>query len=127
MMRERIPTVLLIDNDEGFVEAVSTRLRHAGYRVLTARSGAQGLALFQDGGIDAVVTDLNMPSGDGVSLVKSIRAHGNTPVVVVTGFEHEYQRELFEILDLEVLSKPFEFHTLLDLLQTEIGLATRAV
>ena len=123
-MIERQRTVLLVDNDEGFLEAISTRLEYAGFRCLSARSGAQGVSLFHEYDPDAVITDLNMPSGDGVSLAKTIRSQGNTPIIVVTGFEDAYQNELFEILDLEVLNKPFEFEVLMELLETEIGMAS---
>lgn len=123
-MLERVKTILLVDNDEGFLEAMSTRLSHAGYRCVSARCGAQGVALFHEYEPDAVITDLNMPSGDGVSLAKSIRSQSSTPIIVVTGFEDAYQRELFGILDLEVVGKPFEFEVLLELLETELGMAS---
>ena len=118
-------TVLLVDNDDGFLRAVTTRLEHEGFRVLTATTGAQALGVYRDGNVDAIITDLNMPSGDGVTLAKSIRAVGDEPIVVVTGFEAVFQTELLDILGVEVLQKPFEFERLLEVLNSEIGIASR--
>lgn len=86
-MNESLRKLLIVDNDEGLVEALSLRLSDAGFDCLTARSGSQGISLFHEGSFDAVLTDLNMPSGDGTSLIRGIRATSDVPVIVITGFE----------------------------------------
>jgi two-component system, chemotaxis family, sensor kinase CheA len=62
-------------------------LEGAGYRVRTAADGRQALAALADAPADLVVTDVDMPGGDGLQLTRSIRAEAawaGLPVVVVT-------------------------------------------
>lgn len=117
------PRILIIDNDEGMVEALSIRLESEGYACLTAQSGSQGLALFSEVEFDAVITDLNMPSGDGVLVTEKIRKVSNVPVVVITGFEASYADQLADIENVTLLQKPFDMITLLDELDIAITLS----
>ena len=117
------PRILIIDNDEGMVEALSIRLESEGYACLTAQSGSQGLALFSEVEFDAVIPDLNMPSGDGVLVTEKIRKVSNVPVVVITGFEASYADQLADIENVTLLQKPFDMITLLDELDIAITLS----
>ncbi|MGJ8637159.1 MAG: response regulator [Phycisphaerales bacterium] len=122
-MSERVSTLLIVDNDEGLVEALSLRFSHAGYECITAHSGSQGIALFEDGVYDAVLTDLNMPSGDGSSLIHGIRAKSGVPVIVITGFESSYKEDLQGYENVHVVKKPFEINSLIDEVEIAIGLS----
>lgn len=116
------PTILIIDNDEGITAALAARLSNEGYACLTASSGAQGLALLRDHEVNAVITDLNMPSGDGVTVIRAVRQQLRLPVIVVTGCQAAYEHELVKMLNLPVMNKPFEFDQLLGLLRSEMQL-----
>lgn len=116
------PAILLIDNDFNLVEALRTRLHRCGYRCLTAETGRQGLAQFQTDEIHLVITDINMPDGDGVALAKSIRDISDVPIVFITGFRDEYRRLLRNIPNVSVLRKPFLTQELLDVIETELSL-----
>lgn len=122
-MNENPSKILVVDNDEGLVEALSLRLSHAGYECTTASSGSQGISLFQDGVYDAVLTDLNMPSGDGTSLIRGIRATSDVPVIVITGFESSYSEALESFQNVFVVKKPFEINSLIDEVEIAIGLS----
>ncbi len=126
MIVEPLADILIIDNDEGLVRALETRLVSLGYRCRTAYSGTQGLTEFAAGGVNLVITDLNMPALDGVTLVQEVRRHSQVPVIVVTGFPHEYAATLGHLNNVTVLSKPFHSSELIDLVTTELAMQGRS-
>lgn len=73
------------------MSALVRLFQHLGWEVLAAATVADGLALL-DSGIDWAILDLNLPDGDGESVLAAIRQSGfRTRVVVATGtadFEH---------------------------------------
>ena len=115
--------ILIIDNDEGIVAALSARLEAMGYTCITAGTGAQGLASFQEQNINLVITDLNMPAGDGIVLAQRLRETSEVPIIVVTGFREVYHEQLRFISNLTVLEKPFDSNVLLELVETELVLS----
>jgi len=119
---ERRPRLLLIDNDPDLVEALRIRLEHEGYECVTACTGAQGLIRFLDEPFDLVISDLNMPGGDGVDLITRIREASDVPVVVVTGFRDDYRRSLRSIGNVTTLRKPFQPQSLLSIIEAELAL-----
>jgi two-component system, cell cycle sensor histidine kinase and response regulator CckA len=114
------PTILVIDDDEDYTQALSKRLDSSGFRCISALSGEQGLAAFQTAKIDLVLSDLNMPSGDGVELAESIRKASNVPIIFVTGFRDEFKRRLRHIPNVTTLQKPFESQYLIDLVSVAL-------
>lgn len=121
-MDRAFPTVLLIDNDEELVEAVRARLASEGMRCLTAYTGAQGVSLFDEGDVDVVITDLNMPEGDGVAVARTIRARSRVPIIVVTGFRDEYNASIASIPNVSIIRKPFESEELVQLVSIAVEL-----
>ncbi len=117
-------SILIIDNDEGVVRAISTRLGASGHRCICAHTGAQGLAEFSQGPIDLVVTDLNMPTLDGMELIRKIRARTHVPIIVITGFRAEYYDGLRGFPDVTVIEKPFDSQAFEDLVATELALVS---
>lgn len=115
-------TILVIDNDEGVIAALSTRLESMGYVCKTAQTGAQGLDAF-DSDVDLVVTDLNMPTLDGIGLVTKIRKQSDVPIIVMTGFRKEYARTLRRVANVTVLEKPFNLNNFLELIEMDIFLS----
>ena len=80
--------ILLIDDDEGVRLTFSGVLRNNGYRVIESDSGDAGLELARQQKPDLILTDINMPGGDGQALLHHIRADNelrNTQVVLMTG------------------------------------------
>ena len=120
----RQPTVLVIDNDEMLVQAVAIRLGQLGCRCVVAHSGAQGLSAFDHDEIDLVVTDLNMPDGNGVDLARHIRRGSDVPIIIITGFSQEYASRVSHIGRVTVIQKPFELEELLSLVELELSAKT---
>lgn len=69
-------TILLVDDEEAIRVVVTATLERAGYRVLSAANGADGLALFarHRDTVALVLTDLGMPVMDGLEMVAAVRA-----------------------------------------------------
>jgi len=114
-------TILVIDNDADLTLALTKRLGSLGYRCIAAASGAQGLAEFNGGGVDLIVSDLNMPGGDGVALAETIRRTSSVPIIFVTGFRDDFKRRLRLIENVTTLRKPFKSQDLIDLIKTALG------
>lgn len=108
MTEYRTRTILVIDDDNELARALTTRLGSLGYSCITASSGSQGLAQFQKGTIDLVISDLNMPGGDGVALAESIRRTSDVPIIFITGFREDFKRRLRLVPNVTTLRKPFD-------------------
>src|ERR1700694_692881 len=84
-MTSATPTLLYIDDDAGLARLVDRGLTRAGFKVVHAEGGEQGLARLAQGGIDAVALDQLMPGLDGLEKLGRILAiPGAPPVVFVT-------------------------------------------
>ncbi len=80
-------TVLIVDDDESLRRILEYNISDAGYAVITSGSGEDGLEIFKKGGIDLVITDLQMPAMGGIELIRNIRSLSpNALVIVITAF-----------------------------------------
>ncbi len=80
-------TVLAVDDSRSILQMVSFTLKGAGYNVVEASNGQEGLTQAQKQKFDLVLTDLNMPIMDGLSMVQKLRATPNykfTPILMLT-------------------------------------------
>src|SRR3954463_5239133 len=80
-------TILAVDDSATMREMVAFVLESAGYRVIEAEDGAQGLDRATATACDLVITDQNMPNTDGISLVKKLREtreYKSVPILLLT-------------------------------------------
>jgi two-component system response regulator MtrA len=80
-MDERL---LLVEDDASIREIVSIGLTAAGFRLVTAADGRDGLARARADGFDAVILDVMLPSLDGFEVCREIRKFSRVPVVMLT-------------------------------------------
>jgi DNA-binding NtrC family response regulator len=110
--------ILVVDDDELLLEAVSQMLCSLGYDVISANNGDSGLNLFLKRKCDIVLTDLEMPGLDGISLALHIKEKSpDTPVILMTG--HDRESIMGQMRDSAVdmtLFKPFDLFALGQLL-----------
>ena len=66
-------TVLSVDDSASVLQMVKLTLTGGGYQVMQASNGAEGLAKARAGGIDMVLTDLNMPVMNGITMIRELR------------------------------------------------------
>lgn len=80
-------TVIAVDDSMSIRETVRMTLEVSGYRVVSAEDGVKGLAVAQQQKADLVITDLNMPNMDGITLITQLRAlptYKFTPILMLT-------------------------------------------
>ncbi len=103
--------VLVVDDQEMVRQILASMLEAAGYEVVTAVDGQDGLTRFLEHEPELVgcVVDVTMPERDGLTLARDIRQrHAALPLVLVSGYPaSEYQAQIAE-LRVAFLQKPFE-------------------
>lgn len=79
--------ILAVDDSASMRQMVSFTLKGAGHEVLEATDGAEALSLARDNAVDLVLTDVNMPNMDGISLIRELRnleSYKFTPILTLT-------------------------------------------
>jgi two-component system chemotaxis response regulator CheY len=80
-------TILTVDDSSTMRQMIAFTLTQAGFSVLEASDGQEALDLARTKGADLVITDVNMPRMDGITLVQELRQLGSyrfTPILVLT-------------------------------------------
>ncbi|HLZ57234.1 MAG TPA: response regulator transcription factor [Ktedonosporobacter sp.] len=100
--------ILIIEDEEGIVHLLNLYLKDAGFTVVVAGDGADGLALHAREHPDLVILDIMLPAIDGFEVCRRIRAWSKTPILMLTARSDENDR--INGLDLgadDYLVKPF--------------------
>ncbi len=101
-------TILVVDDEPKIVQLARDYLEHAGFGVLTAGDGASALQAARVRQPDLVVLDLGLPGVDGLEVMRTIRAAGSTPIVVLTARDTELDKLLgLELGADDYVTKPF--------------------
>lgn len=88
--------ILIVDDSKTMRDMVSFTLKDAGYAVVEAVDGVDGYAKSQQGKYDCVITDVNMPNMDGITLVGKLRNEGgfrSIPILVLTTESEQGKRD----------------------------------
>ncbi|MEZ5342733.1 MAG: response regulator transcription factor [Acidimicrobiales bacterium] len=105
--------VLLVEDEEAYVDALTIALEAEGFAVTAAVDGAQALALFRAEEPDIVLLDLMLPRISGVDVCREIRTISSVPVIMVTA----KSSEIDTVVGLEVgaddyITKPYRIREL---------------
>lgn len=79
-----LPTILVVDDEESFIEALQVGLKREGFRVEVARDGAEALAVFDAVRPDAVLLDVMLPKISGTDVCREIRKKSTVPIIMVS-------------------------------------------
>jgi two-component system response regulator RegX3 len=106
-------TVLLVEDEDSFVEALTVGLKREGFRVRTARDGAEALELFDVIKPDLVLLDVMLPKISGVDVCRELRRRSTVPIIMVTA----KGSEIDTVVGLEVgaddyVTKPYRLREL---------------
>ena len=115
MTASRQPTVrvLLVEDEESFIDALSVGLAREGFDVTTARDGAEGSASFANGQFDIVLLDLMLPKMSGLDLCREIRQTSDVPIIIVSAKGEEVDMVLLlEIGADDYVTKPYRLREL---------------
>ena len=86
-MHKRQRTLLLVDDEPNILGALRRQLRGAGYQILTAGSGQEGLSQLEKHEVDVIVSDQRMPGMTGVEFLRTVkRLYPETVRIVLSGF-----------------------------------------
>lgn len=79
--------IFVVDDSKTMRDMIQHTLVGAGHQVSLAEDGVQALELLDQAAVDVIITDINMPRMDGISLVKALRTHSvhrGTPILILT-------------------------------------------
>jgi two-component system response regulator RegX3 len=105
--------VLVIEDEESYLEALSYMLSKEGFEVIEARDGAAGIAEFDRHGADLVLLDLMMPGVPGTEVCRQLRLRGSVPVIMLTARDTEVDKVVgLELGADDYVTKPFSHREL---------------
>lgn len=119
-------TILIVDDDPDIVLGLEDLLRHDGYQVDSSGTCAEAIARVQQHHYNAVLLDLNLPDGDGMSVLKVLQEVDRTlPVIVLTACTSA-ERTVGTLTEgaFAYLTKPYHRDELRATLQRAIGVQT---
>jgi two-component system chemotaxis response regulator CheY len=109
---------MLVDDSTSLRQVVAITLKGAGYDVLEACDGRDALSKLQGQKVHLIVSDVNMPNMDGISMVKEIKKHPNykfTPIMMLTTESDQEKKMQGKAAGAKAwLVKPFKPPMLLD-------------
>ena len=106
-------TILVVEDEESFVEALVVGLQREGFQVVVARDGAEALERFSLVSPDLVLLDVMLPKISGIDVCRRIRETSQVPIIMVTA----KSSEIDTVVGLEVgaddyVSKPYRLREL---------------
>jgi two-component system chemotaxis response regulator CheY len=118
-------TVLSVDDSSSIRQMVSFTLKGAGYEVIEASDGQEGLEKAKMKTVDMVLTDQNMPRMDGLTMIKNLRAMPNyktVPILMLTTESGDAMKQQGKAAGATGwLVKPFDPAKLLEVTKKVIG------
>lgn len=108
-------TILVIDDEQNMRWVLKRALEQAGYEVLTAEGGEQGLSQFARHRVDLVLLDLKMPRMDGLTVLRELRRrNAQIPVLLLTAYASiPTAVEALKVGATDYLRKPFDLEAML--------------
>ena len=106
-------TVLVVEDEDSFVEALTVGLKREGFRVQVARDGAEALDVFDAVRPDLVLLDVMLPKVSGIDVCRELRRRSSVPIIMVTA----KGGEIDTVVGLEVgaddyVTKPYRLREL---------------
>ena len=126
-MTEPEARILVVEDEESFVDALSVGLKREGFWVAVARDGIEALELFDATRPDLVLLDVMLPRLSGVDVCREIRSRSQVPIVMVSA----KTSEIDTVVGLEVgaddyVAKPYRLRELVARLRAALRRAPRA-
>jgi two-component system response regulator RegX3 len=79
-----VQTVLVVEDEESFVDALTVGLKREGFRIEVARDGAEALSRFDEIHPDIVLLDVMLPKVSGIDVCRELRKRSQVPIIMVT-------------------------------------------
>jgi two-component system chemotaxis response regulator CheY len=111
-------TILIVDDSSSLRQVVNIGLTRAGYEVLEAGDGVEGLAKLDGRKVNLIISDVNMPRMDGITFVAELKKHARykfTPVIMLTTEDTDARMQAGKLAGAKAwITKPFSPPVLLD-------------
>lgn len=118
-------TILSVDDSASVRQMVKLTLTGAGYQVIQANDGSEGLAKARASQVDMVMTDLNMPVMNGLALIKELRqlpAYKGVPILfLTTESDAQIKAEAKAAGATGWITKPFQQEQLIAVVKKVLG------
>jgi two-component system response regulator RegX3 len=106
-------SVLVVEDEDSFIDALTVGLTREGFRVSVARDGAEALDMFDDVDPDLVLLDVMLPKVSGIDVCRELRGRSTVPIIMVTA----KGAEIDTVVGLEVgaddyVTKPYRLREL---------------
>jgi two-component system response regulator RegX3 len=106
-------SVLVVEDEDSFIDALTVGLTREGFKVSIARDGAEALDMFDDVAPDLVLLDVMLPKVSGIDVCRELRGRSNVPIIMVTA----KGAEIDTVVGLEVgaddyVTKPYRLREL---------------
>ncbi len=105
--------LLVVEDEESFIDALSVGLDHEGFDVTIARDGQEAVVLFDKGNFDTVLLDLMLPKMSGLDVCRAIRVKSDVPIIIVSAKGEEVDMVLMlELGADDYVTKPYRLREL---------------
>lgn len=98
-------TILIVEDESSLSDALSDKLHHEKFTVLTAKNGEEGLAIALSKKPDLILLDIIMPKKNGFVMMENLRASNdygkNVPIIILTNLSSDSEKVNQEITDYE--------------------------
>lgn len=119
-------TILIVDDEEALRDILAEDFRSLGANVIEAKNGATALVQIKSHKCDAIITDLRMPGGDGLSLLRKIQ-YLKLPIepkfFLCSGTDQISQDDIRSLNISEVFEKPYNRRSLARTVARALGIA----
>ena len=116
---------ILYVEDESMIRKSVEQCLNYFFNVVSAKDGQEGLNYFLSKEIDLIITDLNMPNKNGLTMLENIREKCNlTPCVITSSLSTDLLEKVEKIENCSYISKPFDVKALI---QTSINILEQRV
>ncbi len=110
---ERRTRVLVVEDEESFIDALKVGLGREGFEVSVARDGDEALGLFAPQRFDVILLDLMLPRVSGLDVCRAIRAQSDVPIIIVSAKGEEVDMVLMlELGADDYVTKPYRLREL---------------
>ncbi len=112
-MSAETTSVLLVEDEDSFIEALTLGLKREGFSVRVARDGAEALDVFDEVNPDVVLLDVMLPKISGIDVCRELRSRSDVPIILVTA----KSAEIDTVVGLEMgaddyITKPYRLREL---------------
>lgn len=121
-------TILLIEDEKNITDFIVKILQSNNYKVLSAKTGKEGLSIISSQCPDVILLDLGLPDMDGVNIISNVRVWSLCPIIVLSA--RTTDKDKVTALDLgadDYITKPFSTDELLARIRTTLRHSNRII